>query len=280
MARTIIVRPSSFQMGNTSSITPEARRRSAGSTSPTSTAPGRNGCSTRMPLPSIPRRVISCSPGRGELLAQPFDAIRLTLNGESFHVADRISVNPSISLASLSASATGTIAFGTGSIRRTQFAWFDRSGKRLETVGGPGPDRPRQSDVVARRPPARVQPLRGRELGHLADRHAGGDEPNHVKPRPRLQSSLGSRWPPDSLPVRQFRHRLTIRSMMVRPSRSCSDGRRCSTHRTSPRTAAFFSIPGRSTAADRPLVRVARRRSYASAVCTDRVSRTRRSVFT
>ena len=74
---------------------------------------------------------------QGQLLAQPFDAKRLTLNGESFHVADRISVNPSISLASLSASASGTIAFGTGSIRRTQFAWFDRSGTRLETVGAP-----------------------------------------------------------------------------------------------------------------------------------------------
>ncbi len=74
---------------------------------------------------------------QGQLLAQPFDAKQLTLNGESFHVADRISVNPSISLASLSASASGTIAFGTGSIRRTQFAWFDRSGTRLETVGAP-----------------------------------------------------------------------------------------------------------------------------------------------
>jgi Tol biopolymer transport system component len=74
---------------------------------------------------------------QGELLAQPFDAKRLTLNGEAFHVADRISVNPGISLASLSASASGPIAFGTGAIRRTQFAWFDRSGTRLETVGAP-----------------------------------------------------------------------------------------------------------------------------------------------
>jgi hypothetical protein len=74
---------------------------------------------------------------QGELLAQPFDVKQLTLNGEAFHVADRISINPSISLASLAASPSGTIAFGTGSIRRTQFAWFDRSGTRLETVGPP-----------------------------------------------------------------------------------------------------------------------------------------------
>jgi Tol biopolymer transport system component len=74
---------------------------------------------------------------QGELLAQSFDATRLVLNGEAFRVADNVSVNPGISLASLSASASGPIAYGTDSIRRTQFAWFDRSGKRLETLGTP-----------------------------------------------------------------------------------------------------------------------------------------------
>ena len=76
-------------------------------------------------------------PRQGELLAQSFDAIRLTLDGEAFRVADSVSVNPGISLASLSASASGPIAYGTDSIRRTQFAWFDRSGRRLETLGPP-----------------------------------------------------------------------------------------------------------------------------------------------
>ena len=76
-------------------------------------------------------------PRQGELLAQSFDAIRLTLDGEAFRVADSVSVNPGISLASLSASASGPIAYGTDSIRRTQFAWFDRSGRRLETLGSP-----------------------------------------------------------------------------------------------------------------------------------------------
>jgi Tol biopolymer transport system component len=76
-------------------------------------------------------------PRQGELLAQPFDARRLTLDGEPFRVADSVSVNPGISLASLSASASGPIAYGTDRIRRTQFAWFDRSGRRLETLGTP-----------------------------------------------------------------------------------------------------------------------------------------------
>jgi Tol biopolymer transport system component len=76
-------------------------------------------------------------PRQGELLAQSFDARRLTLDGEAFRVADSVAVNPGISLASLSASASGPIAYGTDSIRRTKFAWFDRSGRRLETVGTP-----------------------------------------------------------------------------------------------------------------------------------------------
>ena len=74
---------------------------------------------------------------QGELLAQSFDATRLTLDGEAFRVADSVSVNPGVSIASLSASASGSIAYGTDGIRRTQFAWFDRSGRRLETVGTP-----------------------------------------------------------------------------------------------------------------------------------------------
>ena len=74
---------------------------------------------------------------QGELLAQSFDGSRLALDGEPFRVADSVSVNPGISLASLSASASGPIAYGTDSIRRTQFTWFDRSGRRLEPVGPP-----------------------------------------------------------------------------------------------------------------------------------------------
>jgi eukaryotic-like serine/threonine-protein kinase len=71
----------------------------------------------------------------GELLAQPFDATKLALNGEAFRLASGVSVNPGVSLASLTASPAGPIAYGTGSIRRTQFAWFDQAGKRLESVG-------------------------------------------------------------------------------------------------------------------------------------------------
>jgi Tol biopolymer transport system component len=74
---------------------------------------------------------------QGDLLAQPFDAPRLALNGVAFRLSGQVAVNPRLSLASLSTSAAGAIAYGTGSIRRTQFTWVDRSGKRLETVGAP-----------------------------------------------------------------------------------------------------------------------------------------------
>ncbi len=74
---------------------------------------------------------------QGDLFAHPFDASRLALDGAAFRIASGVSVNPGVSLASLAASASGVIAYGTGSMRRTQFAWFDRSGKRLETVGPP-----------------------------------------------------------------------------------------------------------------------------------------------
>jgi serine/threonine protein kinase len=74
---------------------------------------------------------------QGELFARPFDATRPALTGAPFRVEGRVSVNPGLSLASLAASASGTIAYGSGSIRRTQFTWLDRSGKQLETVGPP-----------------------------------------------------------------------------------------------------------------------------------------------
>ena len=72
---------------------------------------------------------------QNELFAQPFDAARLTTNGAPFRVVDRVAVNPGVSLASLSASASGAIAYSSGTFRRTQLAWFDRSGKRLESFG-------------------------------------------------------------------------------------------------------------------------------------------------
>ena len=59
------------------------------------------------------------------------------LEGDAFRVAGQRFRRSGISLASLSASAAGPIAYGTDRIRRTQFTWFDRAGRRLETLGTP-----------------------------------------------------------------------------------------------------------------------------------------------
>jgi len=75
---------------------------------------------------------------QGDLYAQNFDLKRVALDGNAFRVAGPITINQGVSLASLSASAAGSIAYGSGSNGfRTQFAWFDRSGKRLENLGMP-----------------------------------------------------------------------------------------------------------------------------------------------
>ena len=92
-------------------------------------------------------------PRQGVLFAQAFDATRRLLEGDAFRVADSVSVDPGVSLASLSASAAGPIVYGTDRIRRTQFTWFDRNGRRLETVGTPdqrGPANPSLSPDARR----------------------------------------------------------------------------------------------------------------------------------
>ena len=77
-------------------------------------------------------------PRQGELFAQAFDATRQLLVGDAVRVADNVSVDPGTSLVSLSASAAGPIrGTGTDRIRRTQFTWFERDGRRLKTVGTP-----------------------------------------------------------------------------------------------------------------------------------------------
>ena len=170
--RTIIEGRSSFRTGNTSSITPE------GTASPWG-ARGSPRWHGEQAAPRRGRRRRLYAPSghllfarQGELLAHSFDATRLVLDGEAFPVADNVSVNPGISLASLSASASGPIAYGTDSIRRTQFAWFDRSGRRLRDPWYTGSEKHGQSFAVARRQSDRFQPRRRRELGHLGDRHA------------------------------------------------------------------------------------------------------------
>ena len=102
---------------------------------------------------SVPRRLLDADDAAvyassGQLLfvrqdtlfGQNFDPVHLTLNGEPFLVAQQLAQtalgNPNV--AALSTSLAGPIVYRTGSSSgRRQFAWFDRSGKEIEKVGGP-----------------------------------------------------------------------------------------------------------------------------------------------
>lgn len=72
----------------------------------------------------------------GTLLRQRFDATRLELMGEAILVAEQVSSQTN--LGAFSASSTGVLTFRTGARPTTQFAWLDRAGRVLETVGRPG----------------------------------------------------------------------------------------------------------------------------------------------
>jgi len=76
----------------------------------------------------------------GKLVAYPFDAATLTVTGDSIGIADGVGTSTvgASTYRSFSASQNGILAYGgVGSGGGTQLAWFDRSGKRLETIGAP-----------------------------------------------------------------------------------------------------------------------------------------------
>ena len=76
---------------------------------------------------------------RGEtLMQQPFDVDRLEVTGEATPIVEQVFRNPGVGRADFSASDTGVLAFRSSSNLGNQFAWFDRAGKLIETVGPPG----------------------------------------------------------------------------------------------------------------------------------------------
>ncbi len=85
--------------------------------------------------PCTPRQVISWFVRETTLFAQPFDLDRLDVSGPAIPLAESIAQNRGVSLATLSASPTGTVAYGVSAEQYWQFAWFDRSGRRLASAG-------------------------------------------------------------------------------------------------------------------------------------------------
>ncbi|HET7452732.1 MAG TPA: protein kinase, partial [Thermoanaerobaculia bacterium] len=81
------------------------------------------------------------------LLAQPFSAGSRKLQGDAFPVAEHLQDLAGYSLSMFSASETGSFVYaGGGSVGITQLAWYDRTGRRMESIGEPGAiSRPRLS---------------------------------------------------------------------------------------------------------------------------------------
>jgi eukaryotic-like serine/threonine-protein kinase len=78
------------------------------------------------------------------LVAQQFDAERLTLEGEPVQIAEGLGVDQSGVFGFFSVSETGVIVYETewrkhdGPVQRTQLVWYDRNGQRVRVVGEPG----------------------------------------------------------------------------------------------------------------------------------------------
>jgi len=70
----------------------------------------------------------------GALLRQRFDPARLEVSGEPTQVAEGVANR----FTPVSVSANGVLTFQPRIGLTSQFAWFDRSGRLLETVGAPG----------------------------------------------------------------------------------------------------------------------------------------------
>jgi eukaryotic-like serine/threonine-protein kinase len=80
-------------------------------------------------------------PRAGTLMAQPFDARRLELQGVLVPVAQDVQITWYFT-GVFSVSDNGVLVYRTASASGTfQLAWFDRHGKSLSTFGAPGTDR-------------------------------------------------------------------------------------------------------------------------------------------
>jgi Tol biopolymer transport system component len=76
---------------------------------------------------------------RGSLLAQVFDPVALKLKGDPFVVAEHVGYRRGDDAALATLSQSGVVAFQTNAFTDSQFVIFDRSGRRVRTVGPVAP---------------------------------------------------------------------------------------------------------------------------------------------
>lgn len=75
----------------------------------------------------------------GSLMAQPFDAATRKIKGDAVPIVEQLKFDPGTSVGTFSGSTNGVLAFqhGTGLSGAQQLTWFDKTGKKLGTVGDP-----------------------------------------------------------------------------------------------------------------------------------------------
>ena len=77
---------------------------------------------------------------QGTISIQRFDAARLEVSGEAFPFAENVALSPSSGIASLTVSDSGVLAFRPVTVLGpSQLTWFERTGRRLGTVGDSAP---------------------------------------------------------------------------------------------------------------------------------------------
>ncbi|HKQ96403.1 MAG TPA: hypothetical protein VJV75_00865, partial [Candidatus Polarisedimenticolia bacterium] len=98
------------------------------------------------PLLDVDSRVAYAAPGwisfvrDQNVLAQRFDASTLKLQGEAIPIAEGIHYNAARWSGAYAISDQGALVYQSGAASlRSQFTWFDYDGKKLESVGEPGP---------------------------------------------------------------------------------------------------------------------------------------------
>jgi eukaryotic-like serine/threonine-protein kinase len=75
----------------------------------------------------------------GALMAQRFDTRTFSVTGEPRTLSDGVQYFPQTDLAVFSVTGSGPLVLQAGKgVDKSQLTWFDRSGKRLGSVGPPG----------------------------------------------------------------------------------------------------------------------------------------------